>query len=287
MTIPGTEPHSTETLTELKQHFAFGDNWKSFAKTVDDRHLQAACDGLLDLFDADTLLDATVLDIGCGSGLHAVAAAKLGAKVLAVDLDPMCIKTTKLLVEKFGVEDSVEVRELSVLDLPNANLPKFDVVYSWGVLHHTGAMWDAIGCGADRVRSGGLYAIAIYRRPLLCPAWKVEKRIYKSLPRLAQQVVKHTFLTVSDCGLLLKGRMPHRYRREYYARRGMTVGHDAHDWLGGYPYESALQRELEDADALCDFKLINTKNARGGKLELAILGSGCGQYVFLNESSST
>lgn len=267
--------------TDLNEHFAFGENWQSYAATVSERHLESAREGLLELFDKDMLAGSEVLDIGCGSGLHAVAAATLGAKVLAVDLDPVCVKTTAALINRFDVGSRVEVRELSAFELSDAELPTFDVVYSWGVLHHTGAMWDAIACGAERVRDGGLYALAIYRRTRFCPLWRVEKRIYKSLPKFGQQVVKCAYVSIADVMHMLKrGKLPHQRRREYYRKRGMSLGHDAHDWLGGFPYESANLQELEAAMSHLGFELINSHDARGGRLALGIMGTGCGQYLF-------
>ncbi len=53
-----------------------------------------------------------LFDIGCGSGILSIIGAKLGAKsVLAIDLDPMCVKISKENVEKNGLKDRVEVKE--------------------------------------------------------------------------------------------------------------------------------------------------------------------------------
>ena len=42
------------------------------------------------------------------------------------------------------------------------NLSLFDIVYSWGVLHHTGDVWHAIENAASRVKPGGIFYIALY-----------------------------------------------------------------------------------------------------------------------------
>ena len=60
----------------------------------------------------------TVFDIGCGSGILGIVAAKLGAnRVLAIDLDPMCVKVTKENVIANQVNHKVQVEEGNLLDM--------------------------------------------------------------------------------------------------------------------------------------------------------------------------
>ena len=69
--------------------------------------------------------DTTVFDVGCGSGILAIAAAKLGAKhVIGVDLDPVAVDSSKENIS-FNNLDNIEVLEGNLLDVVNG---KADVV---------------------------------------------------------------------------------------------------------------------------------------------------------------
>ncbi len=141
---------------------------------------------------------------------------------------------------------SFTCHELSIFDADPSRLGTFDVVYSWGVLHHTGAMHEAIRQAAALVAPQGLLALAIYRKTVLCQFWKLEKRAYSRMPRSLQQILIKTYSLKSRLGALLKGRDFSRYVANYEATRGMDYEHDIHDWLGGYPYESMTPREFRE-----------------------------------------
>src|SRR5687768_14830032 len=99
--MPTVQPTSkSETdLTALETHFAFGENWADFAHVIDEKHVNAAIDGLRRLLGDVDLKGKRFLDIGCGSGLHSLAALKLGAAdVVAIDLDPRSVETTRALI---------------------------------------------------------------------------------------------------------------------------------------------------------------------------------------------
>ena len=74
-----TPPAAPPALKDLSTHFAFGRNWASYSTIIDDARVAQAEDGLAQLLGREGLAGKTFLDIGCGSGLHAVAAARLGA----------------------------------------------------------------------------------------------------------------------------------------------------------------------------------------------------------------
>jgi len=135
------------------------------------------------------IVGATFVDIGCGSGIHSSAATELGADVTAIDIDPSSVGTTKAILERFGLAESVDVNCSSVFDL-SSNPRRFDIVYSWGVLHHTGGLSGAIDIAANLVKPGCVLVLAIYRRTRFCWWWKFEKRLYKDSPRWAQRAIK-------------------------------------------------------------------------------------------------
>ncbi|MGH7073375.1 MAG: class I SAM-dependent methyltransferase, partial [Stellaceae bacterium] len=219
----------------------------------------------------------TFLDIGCGSGLSSLAALRLGAtRVLATDIDENSVKTTRSVLSRYAPNGNWSVMECSVFELTPDD-ERFDVVYSWGVLHHTGAMWDAIARAAALVSEGGTLVIAIYRKTPLCGIWRIEKSIYSRLPYPLQTPIRLSYTALFSLGLLASGRNPVTYAREYVLKRGMRWQIDIHDWLGGYPYESAaaddIERFLNDRGfPHIDFHLAS--NVRLGGL----FGSGCDEY---------
>ena len=129
------------SLTERETHFEFGENWKNYSKTIDQKRIDSAIAGVRKLFP-DGLAGKTFLDIGCGSGLHSLAALSLGAaSVTAIDIDENSVATTQELLTKYAPDAKWSAKVASVFDASPATLGSFDVVYSWGVLHHTGDMW--------------------------------------------------------------------------------------------------------------------------------------------------
>jgi len=164
--------------------FAFGKNWSDFAPLIDHERVEAAKNGMIEPIPADQFEGKSFIDIGCGSGLYSLAAGRLGAaRILAVDSDRDCIATTRSLLtaaEDFFVPRRAEVR--SVFELDPERDGRFDIVYSWGVLHHTGNMWRAIERAASMVEQGGLLVLALYRQTRFDRFWKIEKRFYAHAP---------------------------------------------------------------------------------------------------------
>ncbi len=265
----------------LETHFSFGQNWSDYSEIVQEQHILAAEEDLIRLMNSDDFIGRKWLDLGCGSGSHAVAAARLGARVSAVDIDPQSITTTKRLVKKFGVEGTVVSLNCSVFDLPFDN-ESFDVVYSWGVLHHTGDMWAAITKASQLVSmtKGGQFVVALYRKTRLCKMWKLEKRFYKDASPVVQGIIRRLFVLAYDFSLIVRRRSPWSHRRNYFKMRGMSFRHDVHDWLGGYPYESVNARELETTMKNIGFTLVREFVRTPNRTPWGFFGSGCDEFVF-------
>jgi len=225
-------------LTDRKTHFEFGQNWRDFAETVDQTKINSAIDGLRKLFPGG-LAGKSFLDIGCGSGLHSLAALSLGTtSIVATDIDENSIATTRELLSKYAPRAKWEANTVSVFDAAPESLGTFDVVYSWGVLHHTGDMWRAIERAAAFVRPGGQFALAIYAKTPMDAFWKVEKRFYKSAPGPVQWVLRQSLIGSLILAKLARGKNPAEIFRTS-PKRGMNRSHDLHDWMGGYPYETS------------------------------------------------
>ncbi len=99
------------------------------------------------------------LDAGSGSGLFSLAAYRMGAEVMSFDADPDSVACTNRLRNRFEDPPTWFVREGSLLDKAFlSTLQPADVVYCWGVAHHTGDMWKAIDNLTQLVAPGGLLA---------------------------------------------------------------------------------------------------------------------------------
>ena len=133
--------------------FEFGKNWQRFLNTLDERRIAEAERSLREMLDVTDLAGKSFLDVGSGSGLFSLAARRLGARVCSFDLDPHSVAcTAHAQGAVFRRRPAMEHLRGSVLDRSFLDqLGTFDVVYAWGVLHHTGAMWQAIGNVLDRV----------------------------------------------------------------------------------------------------------------------------------------
>jgi SAM-dependent methyltransferase len=258
--------------------FAFGANWQSFAAAIGSERIAEAEAGLRRLFPAGEIDGSRFLDIGCGSGLSALAAIRLGAAhVSAIDLDPQSVATTEAVLQKFAGAASWSVQQKSVFDLAPGSEAPHAIVYSWGVLHHTGRMWDALARCCALVPDGGRLAIALYRRTPICGFWRAEKRFYAGAGPTAQRTMRALYKAAYGAGLLATGRNPARYVAAYKSARGMDWHHDVHDWLGGYPYEStdpaAVQAFLAHHNLTLERMFERPAAAKG------LFGSHCDEYV--------
>lgn len=267
---------SQETKTEAR--FAFGSNWNQFLRVLDDERIAAAEQSLRDMLGVTSLEGKTFLDIGCGSGLFSLAAMRLGAaRVHSVDYDRMSVACAQQLHERyFRNAENWTIAQGSVLDVDGmARLGKWDVVYSWGVLHHTGAMWTALKNAGELVKDGGTLFISIYNdQGWLSRFWTAVKRIYNS-NAIGKGLVLATFVPYFTLRWLLADIV--RFRnplRRYFtnrSRRGMAVWYDMVDWLGGYPFEVATPEQI-----------FNFYSQRGFTLKRITTTSsvGCNEFVF-------
>ena len=256
--------------------FAFGKNWQSFAAIADEESVSEAQQGLIKLFPNGEVRGARILDIGCGSGLSMAAALRLGAsQVDGVDIDPNSINAASELLSRFDVGKNWSVQTASLFDLPARS---YNIVYSWGVLHHTGAMWRALEHVTTFVRPEGLLAVAIYRRSPACGFWQKEKRLYSSAPPPVRLFIRSLYKTAYLSAIAASGRNPFGYVFNYHNRtRGMSFHHDIHDWLGGYPYESASPEEIVGFMNKHGFSVQRTFQRPAAVKGL--FGSHCDEYV--------
>lgn len=268
-----------QDLHSLDSHFRFGENWSEFEKKVGEERIAFAIESLDRLIEKTSLSGSKVIDIGCGSGLSMLAALHLGAKdVVGLDLDPKSVGAAKVLLGRFAQGKNWSVEEKSIFDIDSkSSSKKYDVVHSWGVLHHTGDMWRALGVAAELVAPGGVFCFAIYRKTLMCSFWRLEKKFYSNSSPWIQKIIRGLFKLIVIFGLTITMRNPSKYLRDYKKSRGMDLHHDVHDWLGGYPYESASPPELQ---AFLESRGFNVTRAFTKKAFcFGLLGSHCDEYV--------
>ncbi len=258
-----------------EQSFSFGQNWKKFLAAIDEERIGTSEASLTEFLGLDNLRGKNFLDIGCGSGLFSLAAVRLGAdRVVSFDIDPFSVECCKYLRDREGNPERWEVHQGSVLDGEFLRgLGDFDIVYSWGVLHHTGSMWAGLRNSAALVRPGGYYYIALYNKILsrngsasrIHDFWIGIKRLYNSSPTLAAYVLEPLAMSAYIAMLVARLENPVTHIRNYKSHRGMSWKTDATDWLGGYPYEFATVEEIFKfvRSEYPDFNLTNLKVTSG------------------------
>jgi 2-polyprenyl-6-hydroxyphenyl methylase/3-demethylubiquinone-9 3-methyltransferase len=267
------------------ERFEFGKNWSRFLTTLDDQRIAEAERAITGMLELPDLTGKRFLDIGSGSGLSSLAARRLGASVHSFDFDPHSVAcTTELRRRYFPQDDSWKVEEGSALDADYVrSLGEFDIVYSWGVLHHTGEMWKALENAQIPVAAGGKLLLAIYNDTGSQAArWRWIKKTYNQLPRLMKTPFAIAVSAPEEAKSLIrsivKGR-PGEYVRtwtQYKQVRGMSHWHDLIDWVGGYPYEVAKPEEIFDFYRARGFTLT--------KLKCGAVGLGCNEFVFQKTS---
>ena len=253
------------------ERFAFGENWRKFSEQLQAQDYFAAKKSLEELIP--NLKNKTFLDVGCGSGLFSIAASALGAsKVLGFDIDEESVSTSKKLLEKVSRwdqdvrKDAVQFKVGSILN-EDIGCQRYDIVYSWGVLHHTGDMYKAFAAVCRLVEKNGILVISIYNKHFTSPFWKAVKYTYVKSPNFVKKILIFlALLRYAAVALIISGKVSLR------GERGMHFYTDVVDWIGGYPYEYASVSEVADFFEKNGFKLKTLIKTRGKV--------GCNQFVF-------
>ena len=233
----------------MSREFSFGRNWDRYIReSYTEERVETSRRKLLEFLGPPGIEGRSFLDLGCGSGIHSLAAYRAGASsVVSVDVDLFSVRATRTVREAAGSPENWEVLQGSVLD-PEfvSRLAPADIVYSWGVLHHTGNLWEAVRNASSRILPGGRFYLAIYDKTAMSAYWTEVKRRYNAASPFRKRLMEwayvyRTFLRTKSPSYLLKN---YRYIRDYRTLRGMAFWTDVRDWLGGWPYEPATAEEV-------------------------------------------
>jgi len=258
--------------------FEFGKNWKSFLENLDDKKIMNSKVSLSNFLSLENLEGKSFIDVGSGSGLSSLSAINLGATVFSFDYDNNSVECTKTLKERFFPNDERwKVEQGSAIDLDYIkSLGKYDVVYSWGVLHHTGNLSEALRAVDFLVKKGGLLFVAIYNdQGASSKVWKFIKYLYVKSPKILKLlIIGLAYLrlwgptTIKDF-IKLK---PFYTWKNLYKSRGMSPHYDLIDWVGGYPFEVSTPEGIIHFYLDKGYELKKLKTCKGGK--------GCNEFLF-------
>lgn len=279
--------------------FWFGRNWKNYVKVLNEKVIEEAKNSLLRYvpngFNASEFYkDKVFIDVGCGSGLFSLAALLSGCKdVISFDIQYESLEATIYLKEKFSHLLPKDKRwRIFIGDILDDNLVKKlqesgDIVYSWGVLHHTGKMYKAIENVCKLVKKDGFLIIAIYNHARSSKDWERIKKFYNKYTIL-QPLLGLFYGTYVSLGYMVRRRTFNLYRE-----RGMHVFYDGIDWIGGYPYEYACFEEIKNYVENLGFSLVNAPTKLPCEKEfkyssylhkiwgiLRSANTGCNEFVF-------
>ena len=239
---------TSQSITDEKITFSFGKNWEEFFESnFSEERILITQNHLLEFLGMPNLRDKYFLDIGCGSGLHSLAALRAGANsIVGVDVDPASVRTSERIRESENSNKPWAIHHGSILDKDFcAEIEPADIVYAWGSLHHTGQMWTAIENAAELIKDNGLFYIAIYTTVPKSEYWLARKIKYNKASSIMKKFmeIRHVarYLVIPN---LLKRKNPIYTIRNYKNKRGMSYYTDVKDWLGGYPYEYASIQEI-------------------------------------------
>ena len=240
---------SYETL-----RYGFGRNWEDYIrKHFSEERVDISRKHMLEFLGLENLNGRSFLDVGCGSGLQSLAAFRAGAgKIFSFDYDIHSVRATKMMRKIAGDPKNWQITQGSILD-DNfiQGIETADIIYSWGVLHHTGDMWKAMDNTAKLAKKNALLYIALYDYDIqVNPTpefWlDVKKRYnFSSWLRKRKMEIWYIWRFMLDKKI---SKLPEviSLAFNYKQSRGMAMYNNLKDWLGGWPMDFAKRADVRD-----------------------------------------
>ncbi len=250
--------------------FSFGKNWRSYSQSaLTPERIEQARNAFRELLGGIEMQGKKFIDIGFGQGLSLVAAAEMGADVLGVEADKKNIEALNRTRQAMGYAPPLPTRIISILDdaFVKEYNARFDIVHSWGTLHHTGDMAKAIRNACALVAENGYLVCSIYNRHWSSPVWRIIKFLYNKLPGILRRAYTSFF-----CAVIYLAKLVVTRENPKKKERGMDFFHDVVDWVGGYPYEYADKEEIKELVGKQGFLCIKYRSPRAP--------TGCNEFVF-------
>lgn len=254
--------------------FAFGENWRSYSASLQPEQIQSAHADMVRLLKLSDITGMTFLDVGSGSGIMSLVAHKMGARVVAFDYDPIAVATSISIRDREAEPTAYTVTQGSIIDKTfTCKLEPADIVYCWGVLHHTGNMWVACENVVNLVAPGGLLALAIYNdQGFKSRLWRRIKRTYVSSSVRKRRVLVGVVNAYFEGRHALAAATRFARTRRTQPGRGMDRHHDLVDWVGGYPFEVAKPEDV--------FGFFHSRGFTLESLTTCAGGPGCNEFLF-------
>lgn len=260
-----------DTQTGQRITFSFGKNWQDYLDTVTAQEIESAKSDIDEWLGPGAVRAKTIIDIGSGSGIHSLAFLRLGARhIHSLDYDPHSVEATKSLWRAEGKPANWVVEHGSILDADYIrSLGRYDIVYSWGVLHHTGALWQALTNASVLVKPGGSLWISLYRKSPRDARDLALKQKYNMASNFGKRIMEGRRIARLMASRASHLQNPFAWNQK--VTRGMNAYHDVRDWLGGLPYETASESEVITRARRLGFILEQIKVGGQG---------GCSVYLF-------
>ncbi len=250
-------------LTNLSSDgsFTFGRNWLDYVRSrVTADVVQSHVHDLSKIYKSIGLDIAgkSVIDVGCGSGLSSLSFALMNPKkLLSIDIDHDSVGATAICRSMLPTHHKSDwnIEQKSVFEL-NHDDGVFDLVYSWGVLHHTGDVWSAVKRCQSILAPGGYLHLALYRSGDRYTEHIRQKTSFMVMSRDEKVRVLYDYLNAL---FISKGASVFDFDE-----RGMNRFHDALDWFGGFPYEVVDPEVLGQYLQSCSIRQLYFREANQG-----------------------
>jgi SAM-dependent methyltransferase len=162
-----------------------------------------------------------VLEIGCGIGTDTINFARFGAEVTAVDLSAKSIEVASQRARVFGLEDRVRFFQANAEQLAETLPPEtYDLVYSFGVIHHTPHPDRVLEQIRKYVKPGGTLKVMVYHRWSWKVLWVVMSYGRGQFWKLSSLVATHS---EAQTGCPVTYTYSRRAGREWLERHGFSV----------------------------------------------------------------